>query len=388
MNIEHLGQVFTEDDNIVERMLALRHNQGSVLEPSAGKGAFFNKIPGAVGIEIDPLYRVMGCQLLDFFDYPITFKFNTIIGNPPYVAYKNIYLATKEKLKYWFDLFDERTNLYLFFMWKCLQHLEPGGEIIFITPRDFLKTTSAEKLNKTMWDSGTLTHFYETGDKVVFPGVAPNCAIWRYEMGNMTHVTKTNEGLKNQVLMGGQIAFTQAEFVVPFSEIFSVHVGAVSGADKIYTHPNGNYEFICSSTKKTGKTKRMFYGVINDSLLGYKDKLLARKVIKFTEENWWEWGRKICDHVDLPRVYVNCKTRLENPFFTHPCRQWDGAVLAIFCHPLAEEEAAFLLNQVDWAELGFKVGGRFCFSQRALQNCMLPTNLFGKYLERIKNETK
>ena len=40
-DIESMGQVFTPDW-IGEKMLALRENYGSVLEPSAGQGVFFN----------------------------------------------------------------------------------------------------------------------------------------------------------------------------------------------------------------------------------------------------------------------------------------------------------------------------------------------------------
>ena len=400
MNILNLGQVFTED-NIVESMLALRKNQGSVLEPSAGKGAFFNKIPGATGIEIDSEFCPPGCQLMDFFDYSLDYRFKTIIGNPPYVAYKHICDTTKSKLVDNWDaefcnaffnalsinkeVFDERTNLYLFFIWKCILHLERGGELIFITPRDFLKATSARNLNEVMYEMGTLTHFYETGDEVIFPGVAPNCAIWRFELNNKSHITETNDGLRNQVLIDGQICFTETEYAIDFKKLFSVHVGAVSGADKIYTHPNGNYEFVCSYTKKTGKTKKMFYQVINDYLLGYKNELLARKVRHFDETNWWCWGRE--QYIsDLPRVYVNSKTRLFDPFFSHPCRNFDGSVLGILIKVnITENEAAHALNQVNWAELGFKVGGRYVFSQRALENIKLPVNLFGKYLEK-KND--
>jgi len=34
--------------------------------------------------------------------------------------------------------------------------------------------------------------------------------------------------------------------------------------------------------------------------------------------------------------------------------------------------AISLLNSVDWNELGFKVGGRLCFSQKSLENTQLP----------------
>ena len=376
MNVVNLGQVFTED-NIVERMLKLRQNYGSIFEPSAGKGAFWDKIKDnkAFGIEIDPEYCPSDCTVMDFFDLATINQFNTIIGNPPYVAFKNILPENRKKMVLT-EFFDNRTNLYLFFIRKCICHLAHKGELIFITPRDFIKATAARKLNTWMYQYGTLTHFYETGDDVIFSGATPNCAIWRYEIGNMSHKTETNDGLRSQTLVDGQICFTSQDYTVPFKDFFFVKVGAVSGLDKIFTHPNGNHEFVCSFTRKTGKTKRMFYQVWNNYLLGWKDKLLARKIKKFNENNWYEWGR---EHFwsDLPRVYVNCKTRIENPFFVHPCRVYDGAVLAIFIKcELTEEETAAKLNSVDWAELGFKVGGRYCFTQKSLENILLPNKIF------------
>ena len=38
------------------------------------------------------------------------------------------------------------------------------------------------------------------------------------------------------------------------------------------------------------------------------------------------------------------------------------------------------LNNVDWKELGFVCDGRFLFSQRSLENCLLPDK-FGEYIE-------
>ncbi|MBR7042853.1 MAG: Eco57I restriction-modification methylase domain-containing protein, partial [Prevotella sp.] len=103
-NVENLGQVFTPQ-SIVAQMLTLRHNDGRVLEPSCGDGAFFNEIPNCVGIEIDSKHCPHGAMNMDFFDYPISEKFDTIIGNPPYVRYQDITKETKLKLKS--SLFDE-----------------------------------------------------------------------------------------------------------------------------------------------------------------------------------------------------------------------------------------------------------------------------------------
>jgi hypothetical protein len=53
---------------------------------------------------------------------------------------------------------------------------------------------------------------------------------------------------------------------------FTVKVGAVSGADQIFTHPKGNMEFVCSKTVETGETRRMLYGIKHPHLEKHKDR--------------------------------------------------------------------------------------------------------------------
>ena len=96
-NVKTLGQVFTPQE-IVAEMLQLRKNFGRVLEPSCGNGAFFKEIPNGIGIEIDPSHCPENALNIDFFDYSIQEKFDTIIGNPPYVRYQDINDSTKGKL--------------------------------------------------------------------------------------------------------------------------------------------------------------------------------------------------------------------------------------------------------------------------------------------------
>ena len=87
------------------------------------------------------------------------------------------------------------------------------------------------------------------------------------------------------------------------------------------------------------------------------------------------WGRKYYESKEN-RIYVNSKTRNKNPFFFHNCKAYDGSVLAIFPKFKATQkickEIAKDLNNVDWEELGFICDGRFLFSQKALENCLLP----------------
>jgi adenine-specific DNA-methyltransferase len=376
-DIARRGQVFTPE-RVVSLMLTLRQRRGRVLEPSAGDGAFARHLPGCVAIELDAAVAPPGAQVGNFFAYPEREKFASVIGNPPYVRYQDVEDATRALLDT--SLFDARSNLFLFFIEKALRHLEPGGELIFIVPRDFIKLTAARKLNARLFSLGTITHWIETGDQRIFDGAVPNCAIFRFELGDFSRRTRWqvlgDEAWQTRVFteMEGQLAFPEQGLSVPLAALFDVKVGAVSGADPVFTHPDGNVEFVCSRTRDTGETRRMLYNVQHPDLLPYKPRLLARRIRPFDEGNWWKWGRNY-PMSDAPRIYVNAKTRRARPFFTHPCRAYDGAVLALFpkhaCMDLGR--AVELLNtSVPWEQLGFVVDGRFLFTQRTLATTMLP----------------
>lgn len=380
MDVKNLGQVFTPQ-KIVEKMLSLRKNNGRTLEPSCGNGAFSNLIKECVAIEYDKRVAPSYAKVMDFFDYSIEEKFDTIIGNPPYVRFQDINTETKEKLD--MSLFDERSNLYLFFIHKCVKHLNDKGELIFIVPRELLKATSACKLNGFLLENGTITDIIDLGDQPIFKNACPNTIIFRYEKGNLLH--QTNDG-RNFKVLNGQIVFTQQSYIVPFNKLFFVKVGAVSGADKYFESKEGNLDFVCSKTNKTGETKKMFYETYDKSLEQHKEQLIKRKIKNFTEENWWSWGRKYFVS-DKERIYVNQKTRNEKPFFYNECKAYDGSVLAIFPKfDISVEEIKKIigeLNSVNWIELGFVCDGRYIFSQRTLENIMLP-NTFAKYLDEEK----
>ena len=384
LDVARLGQVFTPP-KVVEFMLDLCANTGSVLEPSAGDGAFFNELQrrgrAVTGIEIDPGVAPAGARVMDFFDLPESARFASIVGNPPYVRYQDIAPATRERLKS--PLFDKRSNLFLFFIEKCIRHLEPGGELVFIVPREFIKLTSARKLNAWLFGQGSITHFFETGDVRVFAGANPNCCIFRFEKGRFDRRMADDRTFTE---VDGQLMFLRDDHGVRLSDIFEVRVGGVSGADPVFRHADGNLDFVCSKTADTGETRRMIYGIEHPALLPHKQRLLARRVRKFDESNWWHWGRHFPINDD-PRIYVNGRTRKSEPFFLHDCPNFDGSVLALFPKNRRMRrrdliECTMMLNhEVDWQQLGFVCDGRFLFTQRSLQTCLLPAK-FSRYLPK------
>ena len=362
------GRIFTPPE-IVSRMAALRRNRGRALEPSSGAGAFLRAVPDAVAIEKDAaLAARTGALAGDFFDYPVAEKFATVIGNPPYVRHRDIAADTRAKLD--MALFDRRANLFLFFIEKALRHLEPGGELIFITPRAFCKATSARKLNALLHRSGTMTCFEELGDARIFPGASPNCAIWRFEKGAVSRRLDDGRAFR---CVNGQLCFGEVGGRI-VGDYFAVKVGAVSGADHVFADASrGNRDFVFSETARTGAVRRMIYNVRHPVLERRKAELLRRRVRRFDESNWWEWGRRFPEDAG-PRIYVNGRTRSACPFFLHRETAFDGSVLALFPRDAAESESESdlakwrdRLNGADWEGLGFVCDGRRIFSQRSLE---------------------
>ena len=239
------GQIFTPPA-IVDCMRKLVRNNGRVLEPACGDGAFLQHFPGALGIEIDPRHAPPGAEVMDFFELSDDESFATIIGNPPYVRYQDISPGTRRLARG--TVLDKRANLFLFFIEKCLRLLEPGGELIFITPRDFLKSTSAVPLNRLLVAQGTITDFIDLGDLHLVEDATPNCAIWRFERGNHSHRTRYAAlGVADSAATldsppweerrflesGGHLLFARHDYSLRLSDIAFVKVGAVSGADEL-----------------------------------------------------------------------------------------------------------------------------------------------------------
>jgi adenine-specific DNA-methyltransferase len=100
---------------MVKEMIKLIQYDEKILEPSSGDGAFLNFLPKekTIGIEIDEKFKFENVLNMDFFKYSTSNKFKTIIGNPPYIKNKEIYESTRELLP---NIFDKRTNLYIYFM--------------------------------------------------------------------------------------------------------------------------------------------------------------------------------------------------------------------------------------------------------------------------------
>ena len=166
MNKE-LGQYFTKNESLLKNLKEfIKNKPKQILEPSIGQGHiidYLKKDPNQtfqntefIMIEIDKNLNHLSSinkkdiHYIDFLEYNPSKKFQTIIGNPPYVKKKG------------------KPNLYVEFIKKCVNLLENNGELIFIIPSDFFQLTSSAKLINEMIYNGKFTHIYHPNQENLF----------------------------------------------------------------------------------------------------------------------------------------------------------------------------------------------------------------------------
>lgn len=354
------GQFFSKNPLIRKVIQSLISNDGTILEPSVGEGDLIFGLEPKNPTLIDFKPKVLdinGVPVLqmDFFDYSIENKFYTIIGNPPFVKYKFLDESVKANVDHYG--YNKKSNLYYFFIHKCIEQLEDGGELIFITPKEFMYNVGAIILRNYMYNNGTITHFIDCGEKKLFSDASvPSLCIFRYEKNNIIKRTNFWESFDSYInkeefidrpmsIMNDQFCFCDETEQTILSDYFDVKVGVVSGMDPFYlTDRDADGIFVHRFRTNSGYKNYYFFDNINnindlpedirDLFLANKEKLINRRIKKYTENDWWKYGavRNLENMLsDKQRIYVAPKTRIENPFFLGQANElYSGALLGIF----------------------------------------------------------
>ena len=380
-----LGQYFTVASELQDFVFNhVQHRSAELLEPSFGAGHLlkkfieFNADYPMTCYEIDssikPIIKFNGSQTAiygDFMDSALapaqTKKFKTIIGNPPFVAVK------KEK------------NLYIQFIEKCYELLAADGELIFIVPSDFIKLTSAAPIIEKMCATGSFTHFLFPHNEHLFDGASIDVVCFRYAYGILS------EG--KCIVNGSESEYNVKEGIITFSapgglkgpqinELFGVYVGLVSGRDEIYRSPIGNMDLLMDKDKVE---KFIFMDAwpftesdIKKHLEAHKEELMARRIRKFNEENWYEWGapRNIATmkaHKGRPCIYVRTLTRQKEVAFIGTVQFFGGGLLCLIPIDGAEvplEKIVGFLNSSDFQK-DYLYAGRFKIGHKQISNVIL-----------------
>ena len=183
------GQYFTPQI-VVDFMISLTNinKTEAILEPSSGKGIFLDSLKnrGFVDItayEIDE--KICDDTVINesFITANIEKKFDLIIGNPPYIRWKNLEDELKHELEddlLWKRYFNSLCDYSYIFILKSIELLRDGGELIFITPEYWLNTKHSITLRNYMVQNGYFEEIIHFNETPIFEKVNVSTVIFKY----------------------------------------------------------------------------------------------------------------------------------------------------------------------------------------------------------------
>jgi adenine-specific DNA-methyltransferase len=378
----NLGQYFTTNNELKEKVFEFINNKPmTILEPSLGQGDLVvfikNKIPNIIFdmYEIDEKIKLLDkikkddIIYCDFMKQSIEKKYKTIIGNPPYIRTKT-------------------GNLYIDFIEKCYNLLEDDGELIFIIPSDFFKLTSSSKLLNNMMTNGTFTHIYHPHNEKMFVNASIDIMIFRYYKNSLVE----KKILYNNKLLyitnsNGLITFGENndDNNVMFKDYFDIYVGIVSGKEEVYKNKEfGNIDVLTGENKIEKYVFIKNYPCdnkkINKYLLQHKDELISRKIRKFNEKNWFEWGalrniNAINKNLDKDCIYVYNLTRKTNVSFVGSVNYFGGSLIMLVPKNKCNLDNTVSFINSDKFKDNFIFSGRFKIGHRGISNSLFPSGL-------------
>ena len=402
MHIKEYAQYFTTHSLLHEKIAQFIRNEPDViLEPSVGRGDLLSAIhqyytPKSFDsihfdcYEIDssiPFLNFLEDSIIHTFNYSlnytdflkenITKKYKTIIGNPPFIRTKN-------------------GNTSMFFVKKCIELLEPGGELIFVLPSDFFKLTSSEEAITKLIQHGQITDIFHPNKENLFINASIDVLVMRYCLDNtLPNIVQFNNVQKQVYNSDGVVTFASIQSIEPsttvfLGELFEVYVGLVSGRESIFKQSFGNI-YVLNDEHKVEKYIYIEKYPSNNSeidswLFQNKDQLLARRTRKFNEKNWYEWGapRNINSmkcYQDEECIYVRMQTRKDKIAFRGKVQYFGPQLIMLRLKPdkkkFMEENGLDLESVVDYLNswdfmVNFSYSGRFRIGQRMLVHSFFP----------------
>ncbi|PCH78403.1 MAG: restriction endonuclease [Flavobacteriaceae bacterium] len=213
------GQYFTPE-LIADFMINLADitKNTTILEPSCGEGIFIKQLlkkghKNITGYELDnsliPASLSKTIINESFVAMDTHKKYNLIIGNPPYIRWRNLEQELKTELssnQLWNKHFNSLCDYSYLFILKSVELLEDGGQLIFITPEYWLNTTHSKSLRNYLVQQGYFEAIYHFNETPIFENVHVSTIVFKFIKSNekkpFINFTKfhTNKKLTQEVL--------------------------------------------------------------------------------------------------------------------------------------------------------------------------------------------
>ena len=161
-----------------------------VLEPSCGKGIFIDKLLeqhfeniSAYEIDTNLENKYDFIKYMSFLSVPTSEKYDVVIGNPPYIRWKNIEPELKKELEsnsLWNKYFNSLCDYLFIFILKSIEHLTENGELIFICTEYWMNTTNSITLRNYMCENGYIEEIYHFKETPLFEKVTASFIIFKF----------------------------------------------------------------------------------------------------------------------------------------------------------------------------------------------------------------
>jgi adenine-specific DNA-methyltransferase len=190
--IKHkFGQYFTPKlvaDFMIE--LADISVNSKILEPSCGEGVFlaclqkkgFDNIT-AYEIDEELAREFSAVRYESFVSAKIEDSFDLIIGNPPYIRWKNLEETLKKELAgnfLWNKYFNSLCDYLYIFILKSIELLNENGQLIFICPEYWMSTTHSLSLRNYIVSQGYFEEIYHFNETPIFEKVTVSIVIFKF----------------------------------------------------------------------------------------------------------------------------------------------------------------------------------------------------------------
>lgn len=191
------GQYFTPQvvaDFMID--LAAITPQAKILEPACGEGVFLELLQqkgyhNIRAYEIDSSLATSFpfVRHESFVSAEVDETFDLIIGNPPYIRWKNLEEGLKSELSknaLWNTYFNSLCDYLYIFILKSIELLNKNGQLIFITPEYWLNTTHSVSLRNYMVQHGYFEQIYHFNETPIFDKVTVSTIIFKFVKGKHT----------------------------------------------------------------------------------------------------------------------------------------------------------------------------------------------------------